>query len=208
MIDFSESASGTPLYGGIYVGNEWDEFGLILSSSGGYGTRPRLFDTSKPGNEDYGDPDLSSPNEHCNPPGPGTGLGGIPGAAGENCHFLGNVLIIQEDNDDTAIPDDNVNGGVITFDFPNIVSKVYEIGLLDIDYAASITVVHETKYRVKETTIHVPILGDNSVQVVPINYRNVRQIRLKVSRSGAVTFFILLHPRISDSTECCHDTNN
>ena len=200
-IDFSESANGVTLDGGTYVDNQWAEFGLALSSSGGYGTRPRLFNTADIGNEDYGDPDLGSPNERCDPPGPGTGEGGEPDMPGANCDFLGNVLIIQEDNDNTDIPDDNVDGGSITFDFIEAAQEVYEIGLLDIDYAASITVVQETAEGMIQKTIRVPLMGDNSKQTVPINLENVKQLKLNLSRGGGVIFISFCHtPVISEPT--------
>jgi hypothetical protein len=49
----------------------------------------------------------------CNPSGLGNGSGGHQGAARKNCKPLGNVLIIQEANDDMSIPDDNQSGGTI-----------------------------------------------------------------------------------------------
>ena len=88
-----------------------------------------------------GDPDLGSPNEMCSPAGPGTGEGGEPGEPVRNCEPLGNVLIIQEVNDcPDDIPDDAGDGGVLTLDFAESRAVyVKELGLLDIDYATSIT---------------------------------------------------------------------
>lgn len=61
----------------------------VSSFNGGYTAQgAHVFDTSL---EDARDPDLGSPNEQCNPAGPGVGLGGIPGALGENCVAQGNV---------------------------------------------------------------------------------------------------------------------
>ena len=175
--------------------SEWEDFGLVLSSSGGYGVHPRLFDTSNVGNEIYGDADLGTPNERCSPPGPGRGEGGEPGMKGENCEFLGNVLIIQENNFDSSIPDDNVNGGIILFDFENVAEYVYDIGLLDVNYNASITVIYQaTNGNMKRKKITVPILGDNSYQALPINTANVRQILLTMVRSAAVTSISFCSP--------------
>jgi glucose/arabinose dehydrogenase len=220
LVDFAKAANGTPLQGGMYVEDEWSEIGLRLSSTGGYGNRPRLFDTSNPGTMEFGDPDLGSPNEHCSgrdPPsgrgqghwdrgqsrsgrgqgysggGPGIGSGGVLGAKGENCIPLGNVLIIQEDNDNLAIPDDNVDGGTIKFVFAPGMANVYEIGLLDVDYDCSLSVLYETDKGTKEEKITVPLLGDNSVQTVSVNKNNVKQIQLNASRSAAVTFLSFCH---------------
>lgn len=118
-IDFSELPNGEELKGGdYYLSNEWyNTYGLSLSATGGLGNKPPLFNTSDIGTHKYGDPDLGSPNECCPNPGPGRGEGGEPGTPGANCEPLGNVLIIQEDNRRPEIPDDNVDGGVITFIF-------------------------------------------------------------------------------------------
>jgi hypothetical protein len=75
-----------------------------MSAAGGFGTLPRTLDTANPGEEPFGDADLGAPNEKCTPPGPGVGAGGEPGLPGENCSPLGNVLIIQEENEDLTIP--------------------------------------------------------------------------------------------------------
>jgi hypothetical protein len=183
-VDFSVSARGTPLGGGLYVDDQWTDYGFYLSSTGGYGTRPRLFDTSDVGT----DPDLGSPNELCYPPGPGIGLAGAPGQTGVNCEYLGNVLIIQQDGPADSHPNDNANGGTITFDFPDMIDFVYDLGLLDMDDATSITVLYDTGRGMEASIIDVPILGDNSVQRVRINKENVIQIRVNLTRSGAVTF--------------------
>ena len=60
-IDFESSDNGMPLVPGLYVENEWENYGLILSASGGEGSLPRLYDTSNP----RPDPDLGAPNEKC-----------------------------------------------------------------------------------------------------------------------------------------------
>ena len=186
-IDFNTDGTvanpGTPIPNGAYVEDEWEEYSLIVSAKGGFGTLPRIFDTAQVGNDLYGDPDLGSPNEKCTPPGPGVGLGGEPGEPGENCEYLGNVLIIQEDNTDTTIPDDNAEGGTITLEFVPPAVFVTQIGLLDVDYETSL-VVTQTDGTV--TTIPVPILGDNSKQSVPVNLPDVSKIDVVLTRSAAV----------------------
>ena len=188
----------TPIPRGTYVGNEWLEaYGLKLAASGGLGELPRIFDTANPGSNRYGDPDLGSPNEKCTPSGPGTGIGGEPGAPGENCDPLGNVLIIQENNKKPEIPDDNVDGGMIRFIFTEPLEYVYEMGLIDIDYESSITVFSKTETK----TIQInDSLGDNAVQAVPINMANVLEIKLTLSRSGAVTFLSFCYPSVPAPT--------
>ena len=161
-LDFSTSGNGTPLSGGDYVSDDWALQGLLLSAAGGLGTSPRIFDTSSVGTEEFGDPDLGTPNEKCSPAGPGVGVGGEPGKPGENCVFLGNALIIQEDNAKPSVPDDNVDGGTITFEFITEAQFVYEIGLLDIDYASTLTVYHREGGNIVQTVINLELLGDNA----------------------------------------------
>ena len=170
---------------------EWDAYGLVLSAAGGRGSRPRLFDTAFVGN----DPDLGSPNEKCTPSGPGEGEGGEPGSEGENCKFLGNVLIIQTSDESITIPDDNVDGGSILFEFKSPV--LFEsLSLLDMDYASYITILTETDAgEMNELPpIDVELLGDNSFQTVDINVENVKQVIVSFTRSGAVTDIAFCYP--------------
>ena len=174
---------------GAYVQNEWIEYGFTLSAEGGVGTLPRVFDTANPGGETpeaCGDSDLGAPNKACPGGGPGRGIGGIPGQPGENCEPLGNALIVQEPGE--SCPDDNVNGGIINIVFPATNGQyVYELGLLDIDYEAVVEVGYETLTGFKQRNIPVPLLGDNSYQVLAINQANVKWIKVKIERSGAIT---------------------
>jgi hypothetical protein len=173
-VTFETDAEGVALSPPLCVENEWASLGLTFFAEGGEGTTPCLFDTANPGSErEGGDSDLGAPNEGCTPAGPGTGEGGAPGTPGENCEPLGNVLIIQEPG--VSVPDDNVDGGILTLDFPKPGGQyVYEIGLLDIDYATSVVVVYEKNEAgdLAETEITVPLLGDNSKQTVEINQAN------------------------------------
>jgi hypothetical protein len=73
------------------------------------------------------------------------------------------------------------------------VDYVYEIGLMDVDYETTLTVAYQGESGMKVTkNINVPRLGDNSVQTVPINLANVYQVKLTLTRSGAVTFLSFL----------------
>ncbi len=188
-VDFEVAADGTPLAPPLCVDNQWAELGLTFFAEGGKGKKPCIFDTANPGSEaEGGDEDLGAPNEACTPSGPGVGEGGAPGLPGENCNPLGNVLIVQEKGVD--VPDDNKDGGLLTIDFPAEGGQdVFNIGLLDIDYETSLVVIHETEEgELTEYTIDVPILGDNSFQILEINQERVRWIKVMFSRSGAVTF--------------------
>jgi hypothetical protein len=189
-VDFNKDAKGNYLNRGDYVSNQWADYGLVLSSIGGFGTRPRLFDTANPGTNQYGDPDLGAPNEACPGGGPGWGAGGQPGTPGENCSPQGLALIVQEVNNSMEIPDDNGDGGTIVMDFTEPGGQyVKEIGLLDMDYSADVIVEYLTSSgSIATRIIPVSILGDNSYQVVEIDQANVKWLKLRMQRSGAVTF--------------------
>jgi hypothetical protein len=98
-------------------------------------------------------------------------------------------MIVQETNEDMTIPDDNEDGGMIVFDFEKKDAEyVYNIGLLDVDYKTSITVVYRLNNgKLTTKKINVPLLGDNSFQLLSINIANVKQIKITMQRSAAVT---------------------
>jgi hypothetical protein len=189
VIDFDTNARGEPVKPGTYVSDQWSSLGLHLSASPG---SPRIFDTTNPGTEDAGDPDLGAPNNKCKGGGPGIGTGGAPGKVGQNCAPQGNALIIQEENNKPQIPDDNAKGGTITMDLSSFPRYVYEIGLLDIDEKARLNVRYPgTLYPrgyVQSKTIDVPNLGDNSFQIVKIDQINVEEMTLEMEGSGAITY--------------------
>lgn len=100
-------------------------------------------------------------------------------------------MIIQEKNQCPDIPDDNQEGGVITFDFNPMAKFVYDIGLLDVDYPVSIVLVYKSnRGSTREKTLSVPLRGNNSLQKYVLNQKNVVQLRLNLRRSGAVTSLV------------------
>jgi hypothetical protein len=93
-IDFSQNGLGVKVLPGTYVSTLWKAgYGFTVTASattGGYypSGQARVFDTIQPTlNGAKGQMDLGSPNEGCG--GIGRGLGGRPGAPGENCVSLG-----------------------------------------------------------------------------------------------------------------------
>ncbi len=150
--------------------------------------RPRVSDTANPVDEyNCGDKDLGSPNMHC--PGgtfPGKGEGGEPDGNGPNCNPLGNVLIVQ-DTDETCVSD-NKDGGHMEFEFNPPVEYVKNIGLLDVDYATMVqTLFIDKNGETRNANVMVPVLGDNSYQLLPLNVEEVtgpaKKISLIMSRS-------------------------
>lgn len=179
VIIFSMVPDGSPTTSGVYVSTEWLEFGLTLSTSGGYSGFPRLLNTS----DVKSDLSLGSPNAKCSPPGPGDGKGGEPGMLGENCDSLGNVLIVQ--GEDTELSAPSSNGGAIACDFSPQVFLVSSITLMGIQgNSTAITISHGSGAR--STTISVVGLGKNSVQTVAIRMKHVSRLTVNLSGSGAV----------------------
>ena len=202
-IDFSVTGDGTPLVDGEYVKYEWfSAYGLTVSAVANDGSftpdgKPRIFDTADPGtNNGNGDPDLGSPNEKCSPAGPGYGYGGRPGQPGENCVPQGNVLIIQEQ--DKADPDDDSEGGNITFTFDFPVEEVVSVGLMDIEEQGRDFI--EILRNDGSDPVIFPILGlgDNSIQNETIREEFVKAVTISFIRSGAVRF-ICFCPSVSDA---------
>jgi hypothetical protein len=135
VLDFDSDV----LDNGRYVDHQLEqEYSVTIFAEGTgaqtFGGKARVFDTSQP----WADPDLGSPNSECEGGGPGIGDGGRPESDYSNCEPLNYVLIIQEGG--TNAPDDNENGGSITFTFLSPV-RIEHIGLLDSDDEASPEVV-------------------------------------------------------------------
>lgn len=97
--------------------------GVEISCANQFGCM--IFNSSNPTGGDW---DLGSPNVKCGG-GPGTGKGGEAGKVGENCLSHGNILILSEDGD-ASDPDDNMDGGTMSFAFTECVELV-SISTLD-----------------------------------------------------------------------------
>ena len=186
--DFATDDTGSPLVGGSYVSQEWKtRYGMTVvafgHNGGGFtpGNGPRLFDTANPG----AFRSLGSPHHRCDPRGPGSGGGGKPGAAGENCDPLGLALIIQ--NEDTEYGEAYPGGGsiVFLFDRPTV---VHSVGVFDINNSKSKVIV--TKSLTKRpfvTKIHLPRLGHNSAQTVDLGLEEAIGVEVWLEDKGAVS---------------------
>lgn len=181
-------SDGTPVLGGSYLWNEYkDDYGLVLSASGGFLRFPRLFNTAQAG-EDY--LSFGSPNERCDPPGPGRGLGGEPEEPGNNCEPLGNVLIIQDGND-MSQPLSSESGGVISFAFDSRVERVNEIGLFNIgESETTIKADIFSKWGSSKPPkrINVDPMEENSYQIISIDRGRVFNVDVNFTGPGAVSF--------------------
>lgn len=151
-----------------------------------------IFDSSNPGVNDDGDPDLGSPNQECPGGGPGVGVGGVPGGPGPNCLPLNNVLIIPEDVPPSDNPDDTNAGGTITLTFSEPV-QANSLELLDIEEnGLLIQFFRPDGSVISESEISQPIgLGNNSYEEFVLNVDNVKSIELFFPGSGAVDAIIV-----------------
>ena len=194
-MDFDTLADGSPVEAGSYVRKDWlIEYGVNIRAFGieGAGYTPdekgRIFDSSSPGNS----VDLGSPNNKCDPPGPGSGVGGRPGEPGENCVPQGNLLIIQDgtniDPDDPdkvfVPPADSPAGGFLNFYFirPTFLQSVT---VLDINTSRAYVKI----YRVGKgsRTYKIPRKGHNSAQEIVIERSDVYKIHVFFPGNGAVS---------------------
>ena len=170
---------------GEYIRSQWEQArGLSIRASGIDGgftpnMTARVFDTADP----LPVPGMGSPNDKCNPAGPGIGAGGQPGMEGENCVPQGKALIIQDDAD-TEVVRPYPGGGYINFYFEQPVTVV-SVGLLDINDSNS--AVHVYKADGTRVPLKVPRLGRNSFQNFMINVMDVTKIHVFLKGTGAVT---------------------
>ena len=145
----------------------------------------RVMDTATPG----ADLDLGTPNEDFE--GPGIGIGGGIGAAGENSIYLGKAMFVQENAKQKV--DDTRFGGQILFDFWDVMNEITitHVGLLDIESPEEdgtqlntlTTATYETQIALVEG------LNDNGfLEVAPGDAgQPMAYLRVKFIGSGAVT---------------------
>ncbi|MFQ5524817.1 MAG: SdrD B-like domain-containing protein [Thermoanaerobaculia bacterium] len=198
-IGFETDSGGFALASGQTIDDEFAKWGIAVSfTAAAPGTGPAMiFDSRVPTG---GDTDLGSPNETCAPPGLGVGTGGELGQPGENCVPQGNILIISEDGD-ASDPDDNLNGGTLTFDFN------YDVDVASIDFmdgnSPGNTVETFDAALMSLGTVAIADLGSNSFQNVAIAETGVRRLTVTLDDAGAlagIDFCAMppLHP-ISDT---------
>jgi hypothetical protein len=195
FLDFERFPNGSIIPRGTYVATEWyNAYGLNISvipyginwyapfRAGTNLRQPRIFNSSNPGIEPDGDPDLGSPNEQCTRPGPGKGLGGAPGTKGANCDTHGNILIIQESN--KATPDDAYYGGTFEFSFKD---PIYfeNLGLMDISKGSGS--IRATLHNGTSKTFKFENLGENSYQTINILTSKVKKLEVYLAEAGAIT---------------------
>lgn len=184
ILDFNTNAQGEDLPAGTVITNQYADWGITISTENNHRKHPAkaiLFNSSNPSG---GDVDLGTPNEAYN--GPGKGEGGET-----NKTALGNLLIVAENatdaNGDGLVdePDDEANGGVITFTFQEA-TNINGLTLVDIDKyeKGAIFVVTDAEGKVREYPLKG--LGDNSVVEVQRGWTNVKTLKVVFPGSGAI----------------------
>ncbi|MBK8268209.1 MAG: thrombospondin type 3 repeat-containing protein [Planctomycetes bacterium] len=143
-----------------------------------------------------GDTDLGSPNNSCNPAGPGIGNGGKPSSQYANCVALNKILIVAENMVDTNpanglidSPDDADAGNPkLTFDFLALGTvTAHSITVLDMDTNSNAKVYLYNLSNSLIGQISIPVTGDNGKVILSLgNTPNVRKIVVALKGSGAV----------------------
>lgn len=188
VVSFDHDPYGNPIPAGTVVGNQWASMGVTFTFVNNNPNKVPtgvIFDSSNPTGGDY---DLGTPNQDFG--GPGIGVGGEQGAAGENNTALGNLLILAENttdnNNDGLIddPDDEGAGGELqmNFAFPYYVES---LSMVDLDNGNGLIRVHQTGNRV--TDFNIPGLGDNAVNTIVIQLDSVVQMRVILPGSGGIS---------------------
>eukprot|EP00545_Synedropsis_sp_CCMP1620_P013124 CAMPEP_0119003398 /NCGR_PEP_ID=MMETSP1176-20130426/535_1 /TAXON_ID=265551 /ORGANISM="Synedropsis recta cf, Strain CCMP1620" /LENGTH=1216 /DNA_ID=CAMNT_0006954997 /DNA_START=44 /DNA_END=3694 /DNA_ORIENTATION=+ len=181
-VDFELDDSGKLLKNGNFVDLDWKTlYGLTIdatdTSSCQTGSKPRIFDSSRPGN--FGD--LGTPNKHCHNGGVGEGVGGEIGSVGENCEARKNVLIIEKaDTNLLPTPCDSLE--TITFEFDNGTDFEY-LTLLDAPDSGSISY---TLVGGLTTTINYANVQVNGIQRIDIDQSNVKSIQVQMKPGMAI----------------------
>jgi len=163
---------------GNLIDNEWAEMGMMVSARNQNASNPDkaiLFDTANPTG---GDDDLMTPNP----------------AGFDNDTALGHVLIIAENDEDSAPddglvddPDDEAAGGSLYFDFENK-ATICSVTLLDIDekLGTELRFYRNGDLVTPDETFSIVTLGDGSVQRVEVREPDVDRFEVYFKGSGAV----------------------
>lgn len=167
--------SSTFVLAGEVVAEQWSSVGLHVHAAS-LVSGPSLAIAFDSANPTGGDDDLATP-------GPGSG----------NDFAFGNVMIVAENGVDldgdglVDVPDDNVSGGVLFYDWDSPV-LLSSTTLLDVDISDPAGATCRTYLGgVLVESVFVPGLDDNNVQTVLFNAdMRVDQLQVEFSGSGAV----------------------
>ncbi len=188
IIDFDTDADGNNLAAGTIIDDEYQGFGITVTTNDPANHPAMIFNSSIPTG---GDNDLGTPNQDFS--GPGVGAGGAMGTPGENAIAEGNILIISEDGD-TNDPDDNAAGGtlIVTFDTPYEVASVTTIDIESTTETYEIRAYDAGGALITTSTMQG--LGNNSREVVSVDAQNVSRLEIETSGSGGVANIDIVCP--------------
>ena len=145
----------------------------------------RILDTSDPQLE-LG---LGSPNQSCG--GPGSGSAGAVGMDGENCAPQGNVMVIQEN--DNEIPDAADDGGSLLFTVdPDAKYRLNSVGFLDMPQGMNIDITTTNRYNGQSQVTTFVGAGPNAFQEValldiPIRWHS--KFSIDMAGAGGISWF-------------------
>jgi hypothetical protein len=184
VLNFDKDANGNNLPAGTKINNQWAAAGIVISANNDRNNGPDqaiLFNSAAPTG---GDPDLGTPNQAYG--GPGIGNGGSTNTVPE-----GMLLIIAEnitDNNNDGLvdnPDDEAQGGTISFQFTNTAVRVDTMVFIDIDDNQATTITVE-KSDNSTVTFVLPDAGDNGRVTAFINESDVVALHVNFSGSGGI----------------------
>jgi hypothetical protein len=159
---------------GLELTDQWSIVNLAISAVNGLPGHPNkaiVFDSANPTGDDF---DLETP---------GYGIG--------NTEPWGNLIIVAENDLDlnldglVDVPDDEWGGGVIRFDFA-APYRMCSATVVDIDEMEQAELRFYIGAAMALEVIPLVSLGDNSVQTLFFDKRDVRRFELVLSGSGAL----------------------
>jgi hypothetical protein len=165
----------------------WLGIHIEAENDGGGPDLAIVFDSAHPTGDDY---DLGTPNEDFG--GPGIGSGGEAGKPGENDVPLGKLLIIAEDATDNDRngrvddPDDEADGGMITFTFDTPL-EVIRLEIVDMEESPFGYVIARNDQNQIIRNVGMQDLGNNAVQRVEVNAKNVSTLEVFFPGTGGLT---------------------
>ncbi len=182
IIDFETDALGATIQPGQLIDSEYAPIGLHISAQNRRSSHPDAAITFNSSSPTGGDWDLRTPV-----------LGNVgPNTTNADLH---NILIIAEDivdnNNDGLVddPDDEARGGTLFFNFDLTQNTAGTFTLVDIEeYNGCIAFYHEDAFV---SFIHIPPLGNNSLQTLAFPETTFDEIRVQLTGSGAVGSFAL-----------------
>lgn len=185
VLDWETDGNNTALPAGTQITNQYANLGINITANNNNGPDAAvIFDSSNPTGGDW---DLGTPNSDFG--GPGLGTGGRAGMQGANSVAENNILIIQERSQMCGnvfcTPDDDLDGGTITFDFDDPYT-VETIKIVDADDGNPSMAVVTIDANSGSYSINVPDLGNNSVATIPIFEDLVYSMTITFEGSGGL----------------------